>query len=432
MRLRSGLFRLGVTAILIPLAPPAEALPPDQIYERASPAVWSVKAYGADERLLASASGVVVAPGKLVTSCQVLARARQVQLRNGNTIFDAKLEYPDVERDLCQLDVPGMSVAPLAAGTARGLRTGQRLYVIGFSRGNQQSLGEGLVSAISDEGTGKERIQTSVPASPGLLGAAVFNEEGRLVGIATNTPKDAPATVFAVPADWIAELASRGQAALAARTAAPAAASAPSASTSATAPGMPAAGATWTYAYLEKAFGRRQIEVTVRALRVDGAIVEEAVTSATGGGDTRRVVNAPEWRFVVHPLSRSASVVELSPYLLAASAGKAPAEDGQPSGYPIESPGLPSWIAKATIQGWEQVAVPAGTFRALRVDVTGRRSAPIGGRSSFSGTFKMSVWYAQDVRRIVRLEQKVWTADGISPMLGADEVLELLSYRTGP
>lgn len=420
----------GVAATLASAALPARALPPDQIFERASPGVWSVKSYTAEERLLASASGVVVAPGKLVTSCQVLARARQVQLRQGNTIFDAKLEFPDVERDLCQLDVPGMSTAPQTVGSARGLRTGQRLYVIGFSRGNQQSLGEGLVSAVEDAGTNQERIQTSIPGSPGLLGAGVYDEEARLVGIVTGTPKGAPATVFAVPADWLADLAARGQAALAARTAKPASASA--APAPGAAPGLPAAGTSWTYAYLEKIFGRRQIDVSVRVLRVDGSIVEEAVTSAgASGGDTRRAINAQESRFALHALSGTASMTELAPYFLAAAAGKTPSEIGDPAGYPIGSPGLPTWIAKATVQGWEQIAVPAGTFRALRVDVAGRRSASIGGRSTEAGRFTMSVWYAQDVKRIVRLEHRIWTADSISSIVVTDEVVELLSYRPG-
>ena len=178
-------------AAMMSAAPHAGALPPDQIYERVAPAVWSVKSYSAEERLLASATGVVVAPGKLVTSCQVLARARQVSLRRGHMIFDATLEFPDVERDLCQLDVQGMTVAAVPKASARGLRVGQRLYVVGYARGNQQSLGEGLVSAMLDPGTGRDRIQTTIPSSPGLLGAGVFDEEGRLVGIVTSSPKDA-------------------------------------------------------------------------------------------------------------------------------------------------------------------------------------------------------------------------------------------------
>jgi hypothetical protein len=163
-------------------------------------------------------------------------------------------------------------------------------------------------------------------------------------------------------------------------------------------------------------------------LRVDGTTIEETVNSG-GGADARRVIGTTDPRFIEHAFTATSSAMELSPYLLAASAGKPPAEVSDPGGYPIGSRGLPSWIVKATVQGWDQVAVPAGTFKALRLDVKGRRSAPIGGRTSFAGRFEMSVWYAPDVNRIVRQEHRVWSADGISPALIADEVLELAAYR---
>jgi S1-C subfamily serine protease len=414
------------TLALLGLSGTGHALPPDQIFERVAPAVWSVRAYDAEERPLASASGVVIAPGKLLTSCHVLVRAHQVQLRRGNTIYDAKLEAPDVERDLCQLDVPGLSAPAPALGGAGGLRSGQRLYVVGLARGNQQTIGEGLVSALPDAGSGKARIHTTVAASPGLLGAGVFDEEARLVGVATVSPAEAAANLFAVPAEWVPEAAARGKALLAALAkppAAPASASAP-----AGAPGMPAAGTVWTYSFLERIWSRRQIEVTVRAVRVDGGLVEEVVT-ASGAKDLRRVVNAREVRFVETALSSSMSVVEPAPYLVAANGGKPPGSVPQIEGYPVGAAGLPGWTTSAEIQGWEQVTVPAGTFKALRVRVAGRRSAPIGGRNAFAGRFEMTAWYAPDVKRIVRQEQRIWTADGISPALSADEVFELLAYR---
>jgi hypothetical protein len=170
----------------------------------------------------------------------------------------------------------------------------------------------------------------------------------------------------------------------------------------------------------------------VQVLRVDGTVVDEAVTASESSGDSRRVISAAETRFVTRKLGGDAEVIELAPYLLAKSGGKGPIDIGEVDGYPLGSPGLPSWIASAAVQGWEQVTVPAGSFRALRVSVNGRRSSPIGGRTAFAGRFEMTAWYAPDVKRIVRQEQKIWTSDGVSPTLYADEVLELLAYRPPP
>jgi len=419
MRLRPAL-----TIALACLAPAsARALPPDQIFDRVAPGVWSVKAYSAEEKLLASASGIVVAPGKLVTSCQVLARARQVQLRRGNSIFDAKLEFPDVERDLCQLDVPGLAAPALAVGSARALKPGQRLYVVGFARGNEQSIGEGLVSRVSEAGSSKERIETTVPASAGLLGAGVFDEEAQLVGLITSSPANAAASAFAVPADWLAELAARGQAVLAARVK-------PAAKTGSSREGMPAAGSQWVYGFIDRQYSRRQIDVTVRVMRVNGSLIDESVAfSGSSDVETQRSVSAGEARFFTHRFANGAELTEFAPYFLAANGEKSPAIAIAAIGYPVGSPSLPGFTSTAQIQGWEQVTVPAGTFRALRVEMAGNRRLHFLTRDAVAGRFKLTVWYAPEVRRFVRLEHMTWSAYRDAPAQLNHDVVELLSFR---
>lgn len=61
--------------------------------------------------------------------------------------------------------------------------------------------------------------------------------------------------------------------------------------------------------------------------------------------------------------------------------------------------------------------------------MAGRRGPRVGSRMVVAVRFEMSVWYAEDVKRIARLEHRGWTADGFAPALAADEVYELLSYR---
>jgi serine protease Do len=406
----------------------AQALPPDQVFERAAAVTWQVRALGANEQLLGAASGIAVAPGKLLTSCGALARAQQVQLRRGNAIYDAKLESPDIARDLCQLDVPGLSGATPALGSARALRPGQRLYVIGYGVGNAVSLGEGLVSALHDAGAANERIQTTIPAARGLLGAGVYDEEARLVGVVTNSPKDAAATLFAVPADWVPEVAARGASALAAR-AKPAAGPAGSV---AAAPGLPTAGTTWVYGHIERIFGRRQTEITVQVLRVDGQVVDESL-SAASANSLRRAVNAADATLLEYQISGNAVLIELAPYLVAASGGKAPVDAMVKTGYPMGGQGIPRWVYTTRVQDWEQVTVPAGTFRALRVEVAGRRETPPSGQGFVTGEFLITAWYAPEVKRYVRLEHRVKSGSlSARGQVVGEDVVELLSYRPAP
>jgi len=395
----------------------ASALPPDQIFDRASNVTWQVRALGPKEELLATSTGVAVSPGKVLTSCQALARARQVQLRRGNAIFDAKLEFPDVERDLCQLDAPGLEAPAPALGSSRGLRPGRRLYVVGYGLGNAPSLGEGLVSAVIDEGAANERIQTTIPAARGLLGAGVYDEEARLVGVVTSSPKEAAANLFAVPADWVPQVATRGAAALAARTK-PAATGAGGA-----AAGMPAAGSVWSYGMVDRQYSRRQTDITIRALKVDGHVVEEAV-STQASPDGRRVLDGASTRIVSHPLGAGSSLIELNPYLLAASGNKTPVNPTQAAGYPVEV-GYPGWHETVQTLDWESVTVAAGTFRALRVQANGRRLRSAGA-PNVPMSYRITAWYAPDVGRYVRLEHQQWLGNGQSYL---HESVELLSHR---
>jgi S1-C subfamily serine protease len=414
--MKRALVAASVALFLADACGVAVALPPDRIFDRVAPGVWSVHAFGADGKLLASGNGLSVAPGRLVTSCRTLARARRVELRQGGKVYDAKLEFPDVERDLCQLHVPGLNAPVLAQGSARTLRPGQRVYVIGFSLGDQTSIADGLVSAVRDAGGPNERIQTTVPAAGGLLGAGVFDEEARLVGLITSSPGNAAATAFAVPADWLAELAARGQAVLASRVK-------PAAKTGASREGMPAAGSQWVYGFIDRQFGRRPIDVTVRAERVAGTSVDEAVISSRPSAqETQRSVSAGESRFFTHRLADGAELTEFAPYFLAANGEKASTIAITAAGYPVGS-GNPSWITQTEPPTWEQVTVPAGTFRALRLEISGKRE-----RSPFSPIvtyrFKVRIWYAPEVQRYVRLEHMEWLSD----RQASDVVVELVKF----
>lgn len=410
----------------------ALALTPAQVFDRASPSVWVVKTYDAAERPLALGSAVVVKRGELVTNCHVLAKAKYVRVRRKNVIYEASLEYADVWRDMCLLKVENFDAPAVAIRPKADLKVGERVFAIGNPVGLEVTLSDGLISGLRPM-QGKfaahgvdELIQTTAPISPGSSGGGLFDSEGRLVGItALGSVFVLQNLNFALPTDWIAEVPARAKAALDKR------AMAATHSPDTGAPGLPAVGTTWTYKSVERIYSDRPIEVTVRVVRVDGDVVEELVTSnASGAKDLRRDVDARKARFLDYPLASDSDLIELSPYLLAVGEGKPPADISVPTGYPMGASGLPSWIIAIDERGWEQVTVGAGTFRALRIDVTGKRGQGIRGRGNDAeGRFKMSVWYAPEVKRFVRLEREVWSADTFSPQKTGDDVVELLAYR---
>lgn len=203
----------------------ASALEPDVLFARVAPSVWSVRTLDAQERPLQTGSAVVVAPGRLVTSCRVLAKASSVVVRQDNVSYGATLEFPDPVRDLCQLSVARFP-APAVAFAPPGLaRPGQRVYAVGNPKGLENTLSEGLLSALrAGEGEETRRLQTTVTTGPGASGGGLFDSEGRLLGILVADASPGVPTGSAIPAEFVAELPSRARAVLESRAAAPAAA----------------------------------------------------------------------------------------------------------------------------------------------------------------------------------------------------------------
>jgi hypothetical protein len=302
---------------------------------------------------------------------------------------------------------------------------GQRIYIVGYGLGNEVSIGQGIVSSLPGAGTTGERIQTTIPAARGLLGGGLFDDDGRLVGIVTFSPKEAPATAFAVPAQWLDELPARGAAALAAHMAK---AAVPVRSTP-----LPAPGTSWTYGHRELIYSKRQPDITVRVVRSDDSTVEEHLTiTGQSTDEARRTVNAREARYLQSPLASSADLVELAPYYFAATGTTGHIDIPPPSGYPIGGAGLPGWKVAVKSLGWGEVSVPAGTFRALLVRTTGERSYHIVSQSVTASSFAVDVWYVPEIKRYARLEHRVWWRLLADNRLIGHEVLELLSHTPSP
>lgn len=215
------------------------------------------------------------------------------------------------------------------------------------------------------------------------------------------------------------------------RTPAAPAAARPGAPTGApAAAGLPGAGTRWVYAFTDRHFGKQLGEVTVSVLRVSGTAVEEAVTS--GSKDARRVVEAGETRFYEHGVRGDTALVEFAPYLVAAREGKAPDYIGGGSGYPVGPLGFPGWRVNAQMQGWETVSVPAGSYKALRVEISGQRERDAFTNSPHTGRFRMTLWYAPDVMRLVRIEHQTFSGTlGQRGQPVGNDLVELVKFAQG-
>jgi hypothetical protein len=82
-----------------------------------------------------------------------------------------------------------------------------------------------------------------------------------------------------------------------------------------------------------------------------------------------------------------------------------------------------------TVIGWENVTVPAGTFKALNIAVISYNSSARDPRGS-RGQTATSVWYAPEVKRFVKVEQieRTGTGGGVRSIV-EDSITELLSFK---
>jgi len=115
--------------------------------------------------------------------------------------IEVEMFASDTESDRCVL----RSKFPIEAyvrGVKRfsDIKVGEHVVTIGYPRGLEHTLGDGLVSGLRPT---KQRhlIQTNAPISPGSSGGGLFDDAGNLIGITAFMLQDSQALNFAIPAE---------------------------------------------------------------------------------------------------------------------------------------------------------------------------------------------------------------------------------------
>jgi len=206
-----GLGLVGMLAVVVgaQTQPAADAgktvLSAEQVFSRISPAVVRVVVRDREFKEIGLGSGFfVTADGLLVTNHHVVRGAEfaTVLRADGSTLFVDGVLALDEDHDLAVLKVGGtglpcLVVAPAAAAPPP---VGSRVYAIGNPKGLTNTLSEGLVSGIRQEGGEVRAIQTTAAISPGSSGGPLVDSQGRVVGVMTAYLADGQALNFAVPA----------------------------------------------------------------------------------------------------------------------------------------------------------------------------------------------------------------------------------------
>jgi serine protease Do len=151
-------------------------------------------------------SAVVIGRSELITNCHVVKNAHRIELMDGYEIRTARVRGGDADKDLCVLAAPEVEAPIAMIGTTARLAIGETVHAVGFPGGGSMVESRGLVESLYSF-QGARVIQTSAEFNPGASGGALFNEAGELVGILTFKAPGGGTFHFAVPVDWVAELA---------------------------------------------------------------------------------------------------------------------------------------------------------------------------------------------------------------------------------
>ena len=209
----SGCARSGTTPPPRALATPAATAQqspskplvesPADIAAHATPAIVSVRAGNS-----LGTGFIVRADGWVATNFHVVRGATEISV-----VFSDHRELPVVEimnanrlHDLVILRVEAHGLPVLAVGDSDAVRPGDSVLAIGHPLGLEDTISNGLISAVRHVHAGLDVLQVSAPIAPGSSGGPLFNDHGEVIGVATAFMNSGQNLNFGLPSKYVTEL----------------------------------------------------------------------------------------------------------------------------------------------------------------------------------------------------------------------------------
>jgi S1-C subfamily serine protease len=182
----------------------ASQLPtPTEIFKKVSHAVVLVVA--GDDKTISQGTGFLVSEdGRIVTNYHVIEhmKAAGVKLASGDVYEVVDIVDVDKHRDLVILKIKAVELPYLTLGKSANIEPGAKVYTISNPRGFENTLSEGIVSAVREE-DGSRKIQFTAPISHGSSGGPVFDGSGNVIAVVQATDEEAQNVNFAIPIEYV-------------------------------------------------------------------------------------------------------------------------------------------------------------------------------------------------------------------------------------
>jgi hypothetical protein len=145
-------------------------------------------------------TGVIVAPGRVVTSCHVTGPAPLIRVLYSGLRLTVRKQRHDIHNDLCMLEVPELEGVPAEVGSSSTLHVGDRVIAMGFTGGYELQFADGVVRGLYPD-AGAPVIKSSTAFNSGSSGGGLFDAEGKVVGILTFRLRGTGDCYYSMPVD---------------------------------------------------------------------------------------------------------------------------------------------------------------------------------------------------------------------------------------
>jgi serine protease Do len=179
---------------------------PAEIAARSTPSVVSVRT---DQSL---GTGFVVSnDGLVATNLHVVAGNSKITitLADHREFEVVEIWNGDRDRDLVVMRIEAQRLPVLSLGDSGAIHPGDTVVAIGHPLGLEDTVSNGLVSAIRKLDEDLTVLQISAPIAPGSSGGPIFNDKGEVIGVATAIMLGGQNINFGVPVTYLKELLKR-------------------------------------------------------------------------------------------------------------------------------------------------------------------------------------------------------------------------------
>jgi len=179
---------------------------PAEIAAHSTPAVVSVRT---GQSL---GTGFVVGnDGLVATNLHVVAGSSKitVTLADHRDFEVVEIWNGDRQRDLVIMRIEAQKLPVLALGDSSAIHPGDTVVAIGHPLGLEDTVSNGLVSAIRKVDDDLTVLQISAPIAPGSSGGPIFNDKGEVIGVATAIMMGGQNINFGVPVTYLKDLLKR-------------------------------------------------------------------------------------------------------------------------------------------------------------------------------------------------------------------------------